>query len=233
MRVREVKGEMRKITFTLVMGVLLAFSDSSFGIGTGTVWVGQSSTTGQVVRPDSYEQAVATLRLSRFTFDNYGAGTVLNNVDLGGVILSANAGGASLTIDTSRKAGAEPASPPNVLYVDEAPSNPTKLTFLLTEPVKSLGFVLGGLGSSSYLRVYDEQAVLVGSYPIPSALSVKRRWIAVMENNCWIKKVELVPDFKECYAIDDLELGHAPEPGSLVLFMGMAWMLGGHKRRLL
>ena len=54
-----------------------------------------------------------------------------------------------------------------------------------------------------------------------------------MEDDCYISKVELEPDLREYYAIDDLELGRAPEPGSLVLFVGMAWMLGGRMRRLL
>ncbi|MHC4443959.1 MAG: hypothetical protein ACYTF1_10895 [Planctomycetota bacterium] len=219
---------MRKTRLVLILGVLHGFLDSSFGI----VWVGESSITGQVTRPATYQQVVSHLLLSRFTFDNYQSGVVLNNMDLGGVIPSASPGGIFLSIDPNGTAGAEAASPPNVVHVDESLSKPTRLRFVIDEPVKVMGFVLGGLGSQSYLYVYDEDSDLVGSYRIPAALSTKRRWVAVMEDDCYISKVELEPDLIESYAIDDLELAHTPEPGSLVLFMFMSCMLRGRIRRV-
>ncbi|UCD27502.1 MAG: hypothetical protein JSV03_10305 [Planctomycetota bacterium] len=197
---------MRKFKWIIA---LVVFVDVAWG----DIWIGNANLTGPVPRPKSYQEAVKFFNLDKLNFDNFQSGSMLNHMNLGKMIMYASPGYAGLTVRHNTAAGAEPASWPGALEVDEAISGPTDLKITMNQPVQSIGFVMMGLDVRGYLKIYGDGDVLLGDYSISSALPGERRWIGVVNSDWDIWKVHFEPIAADCYAIDDLELGVVtPEP---------------------
>jgi len=205
----------------------------TFGTAHAARWVGPGNTTGPVEQPGLYLQAVAPLALERNTFDHLGPGTDVNRHSLGSFGLLTTSAEDSIVARTGPVAGAEPASPTIALLVSGPSSHAAELNFVMTDPVISVAFVLMGLESSAYLKVYGANDSIIGDYVIPAGLPGERRWIGIAEDDRNIFSVRLQPTTTgRDYAIDDVELGvHAPEPATLVLAACIAVALPARIRK--
>jgi len=212
---------MRNNVHVFTLAILFIFGGSAYG----AVWIGSGSFSGDIPPLIEYDQAVSQLASHRIHFDNYPNGAVLNYMDVGGVGLISSPSQANVCIQHGMAAGAEPASIPAAAVVGQVVSKPSKLTFLMINPVKSCGLVLMGLEFGARLKLYDTGQNLLGNHTILAAPAGLRRRIGVVAEDWEIHKVQIEPMASESYAIDDVEIGwYTPEPASLLLCC-LIWIL--------
>jgi len=213
------------------IGAVLAFL-SFFTAANGDIWIGGASTSGPVVRPSQYDQAVVQFSRTNFNFDQYSQGVRLESVDTGGLELLPETAGVNAYVDHSNAASAIPSSLPAALHFEKVDKKTTILSFVFSsnEEFHSLGFVLMGLTPTARLKVYDGQNEL-GDYSIPSTIAGGRRWVGVVESYGNISEIRLEPTSSSCYSIDDIEIGYStPEPATLLLCSGAVFLMGIRRR---
>ena len=182
-------------------------------------WIGESSITGPVHRPALYLEAIEPLVCEQFDFDHLIPDTRVDRADLGGFSLHSSPAQNFVIAKAGLVAGTEPGTPPIALLIKADGPPPTTLSFVMSEPVISVGFVLMGLDSPARLKVFGGSESLIGDYVIPAGQAGTRRWIGLSEDDRNIWRVQLEPTGVGEYAIDDVELGvHTPEPVSFLLW---------------
>jgi hypothetical protein len=204
----------------IAMGMLCLYTSTA----EAARWVGPATSSGDVLQPETYKEAVADLYFEKNDFENLTPGTNVALQSFGMfTLVNSPFASTSLLAESGNVAGALPSSGTMALRVTRAPSQPTALTLQTSEPVRSIGFVLMGLESASWMTVYGglDGGQVLGRYFITDVPQTgMRRWVAVAEDSRIIQKIKLEPTQAEDYAIDDVQIAvHAPEPSML-----MAWI---------
>ena len=214
---RESEGEMRTRLIACAMVFVWVSSVN------GACWIGPGSNSGLVVRPQAYVDAVAPLDRAWYCFNHELPATVMTNLDLGHFSFATTPPTTNVVAQNAPVAGALPSSAPMALLVEDAGAEPTSLTFLMNEPVISLGFALLGATSLARLQVFGEADSVLGDYIIPAGLADERRWIGMSEDDRDIFSVRIEPLSPGAYGIDDVVIGvHAPEPSTLMGLLFLA-----------
>src|SRR5687767_1778904 len=109
-------------------------------------WVGPATTSGDILQPQTYTDAVAGLLFQKNNFENLTAGSNVALQNFGNFwLVNSPYSYTSLIAQSGIVAGAIPSSGSIALHVTQAPAQPTNLTLETLEPVQSIGFALMGL----------------------------------------------------------------------------------------
>ncbi len=191
--------------------------------GADHVWIGEPSPPdAKLVQPAGYASLTSQLLMERHNFEDLPTGASVSQMGLGRLLMTVSPVSAYLAVQSGTVAGAQPSSGTKAVDVMQLPDQPTALTFVTSEPLISVGFVLMGLESNVQLTIYAGEggSTVLGPYTITGYGDPRiRRWIGISADDRIIRRVQIRPTASDEYAVDDVEFGvHAPEPATAVGF---------------